>query len=91
MEKNKYMVKIVNLFSSVVEVEAIDEEGARDEAHKVLQSGSSDLGKAFYESTLPRENWAVITKEKYEEIKQQVESDLKNSKDIEGENKIITP
>lgn len=76
---NKYMVKIVNLFSTVLEVEAKDEEDAKVQAHKKYTLNPEENRKAYYESTLPPQHWAVITKEKYEQIKQDVEAELKNN------------
>lgn len=86
-EKNTYMVKIVNLFSIIMEVEAKDEGSARIEAHKKYTSNPEDHRKAFYEATLPPDQWAVITKDKYEELKAKVESEIKEEN---KDNKIIT-
>lgn len=77
---NKYVVKVVNLFSNIVEVEAEDENGAREAAKaKLVDSNNDEQFQHFYESTLPEEHWAVITKEKYEELKAEVEKSLKES------------
>jgi len=86
-EKNTYMVKVVNLFSTIIEVEAKDEESARLEAQEMYTANPEAYRKAFYEATLPPEQWAVISKEKYEELKAQVESEIKEKN---KENKIIS-
>jgi hypothetical protein len=90
-EKNTYMVKIVNLFSVILEVEATSEEEARIEAHKEYTKNPEDHRKAFYEATLPPNQWSVITKEKYEELKAQVEAEFQDKNGNDQENKIISP
>lgn len=74
---NKYMVKVINLFASVVEVEAESEDGAREKAKDFLLNSEEEDRPTFYEGTLPPKDWAVITKEKYDELKAKIESDLK--------------
>ena len=68
------MVKIVNLFSVVMEVDADNEGDARIEAHKEYTKNPENHRRAFYEATLPPDQWSVITKEKYEELKAQIET-----------------
>jgi curved DNA-binding protein CbpA len=93
---NKYVVKVVNVFSNLIEVEAEDESGARQKAFEVLTDENNDEKvDHFYESTLPKENWSVITKESFEKLKAQVEEDFSKAKEqnngAENEPTIITP
>ena len=90
-EKNTYMVKIVNLFSVILEVEAEGEEEARVEAHKKYTANPDEHRKAFYEATLPPNQWSVITKEKYEELKAKVEAEMLKEDSSSQDNKIISP
>jgi hypothetical protein len=73
---DKYVVKVVHIFSNIIETDAASEEEARHNALEILEK--SDEGfKNYYESTLPPENWAVILKTDYDKIKAQVEEELK--------------
>jgi phage gp36-like protein len=72
---NKYVVKVSSVFSNIIEVEAEDEQGARAKAQETLEDKSAKADgslKHYYESTLPPENWPVISQEKYEKLKQEV-------------------
>lgn len=89
--KTKYMVKIVNLFSVILEVEADSEEGAKVEAHKEYTKNPDEHRRAFYEATLPPTQWSVITKEKYEELKAKVEAEVLDEENAGQDNKIIRP
>ena len=91
---NKYVVKVVNLFSNIVEVEANSEDEARQAAKaKLVDSNNNEQFQHFYESTLPEEHWAVITKEKYEELKVEVEKSLEgiDQNSNKETSNIITP
>lgn len=90
---NKYVVKVVNIFSNLIEVEAEDEASAREAAKtKLIDPNNDDQFQHFYESTLPEEHWAVITKDKYEQIKAEVESGIKNEElTTEEPSNIIIP
>jgi len=89
--KNTYMVKIVNLFSIIMEVEASSEEDARVQAHKQYTLDPEENRRAFYEATLPPNQWSVITKEKYDELKAKVEAEMEVRKEKDQEGKIISP
>jgi len=82
---NKYMVKVVNLFATIVEVEAENEDAAREKAKEEFHTVNKDR-QTFYESTLPPEHWSVITKEKYEELKAKIVSDLEKEGALEKPN-----
>lgn len=75
---NKYVVKVSSVFSNIIEVEAENEEGARVKAQTFLESAHITEEKPeikhYYESTFPPDQWPVITQEKYEELKKQVQS-----------------
>ena len=73
---DKYVVKVVHVFSNIVETDAASEEEAKHNVLELLQ-GSEQEFKNYYESTLPPENWSVILKSDYDNIKAQVEEELK--------------
>lgn len=83
---NKYVVKVVHVFSNLVEVEASSEEGAREKAMEYI-SENNDL-KNYYEATIPPENWHVIEKEEFDKIKAEVENTIKPK---EEKSNIIVP
>ena len=67
MSKTTYAVKVINVFSEVVTVEATDEESAREAAALVIEDTNRDAVNV-YENTLPTHHWAVITKEAYDSL-----------------------
>lgn len=81
---NKYVVKVSSIFSNIVEVDAEDEDMARIKAKDFLESledqENPEKLRHYYESTFPPENWAVITQEKYNELKEQVKSEIEGGK-----------
>jgi hypothetical protein len=88
---NKYKVKISHVFSEVLEIEAANEEEAKEKAKAELQKEEREL-KPQYEATIPSEHWAVITEEKYNEMVKQFEAELaKQQEGNKEESNIITP
>jgi hypothetical protein len=87
---DKYIVKVVHVFSNLVEVEAESEDDARHKALENVQNTKEEL-KNYYESTLPIENWAVIEKTEFDKIKAEVEEKIKAKKSNEEEPNIIVP
>jgi hypothetical protein len=88
---NKYKVKISHVFSEVLEVEAANEDEAREKARTVMQN-ESRAPVPQYETTLPPEHWAVISEEKYNEMVKQFEAELAKQKEGNNEeSNIITP
>jgi hypothetical protein len=81
---NKYVVKVSSIFSNIIEVDAEDEDMARIKAKDYLESiddqESPEKLRHYYESTFPPENWPVITQEKYNELKEQVKSEIEGGK-----------
>jgi nitric oxide reductase activation protein len=76
---NKYVVKVSSIFSNIIEVEADNEENAKVKAQDFLENREDPENKDkpirhYYESTFPPEHWQVITQEKFEELKKQVET-----------------
>ena len=63
----KYKVKVINVFSEIIEVEAENEDGARSAAQTILVDKDRQATHV-YENTLPVENWAVITSEQYDKM-----------------------
>lgn len=78
---DKYVVKVVHVFSNLIETDAASEEEARHNALKLLENSDQQF-KNYYESTLPPENWAVLLKSDFDNIKAQVEEELK-TKELE--------
>jgi hypothetical protein len=70
--ENKYVVKIANVFANYIEVEAKDEESAKEVAKEIINK--EDIVKSFkhyYEATIPPEHWGVITKEEFDKLQAQ--------------------
>jgi hypothetical protein len=79
---NKYVVKVSSIFSNLIDVEAEDEDMARVVAKDFLESKSNDdeTMRHYYESTFPPEQWSVITQEKFDELKEQIKSEIDGGK-----------
>lgn len=98
---NKYVVKVSSIFSNIIEVEAQDEEMARVKAREFLENRNEDAEnndneksvRHYYESTFPPEKWPVITQEKYNELKAEIEKSLEEVSENanEEQSNIITP
>jgi len=71
----KYIVKVVNVFSNFVPVEAENEDDAREKAKELLLNNETENKfKHLYENTLPSENWAVIPQSEFERPRVRVET-----------------
>lgn len=90
MENNKYMVKVLHAFSSLLEVEANSKEEAIEIAKNELSSGDSskDL-KMYYDATMAPEEWSVISKDEFLKLKEEVTAAM--NKEQEEKSNIITP
>jgi hypothetical protein len=84
---NKYKVKVTHLFSEVIDIEAENEDEAKEKVKIVLQQEDRNAMPS-YETTLPSEHWPVITEEKYNEMVKDVEAKLAEQKEPSN---IITP
>lgn len=72
--ENKYVVKVVNVFSNLIEVDANNEEEAKQKAKQVLLSQTeNDNIPLNYDATLPEEHWGVITKEEFDKLQAEAE------------------
>jgi hypothetical protein len=88
---NKYKVKISHVFSEVLDVEASNENEAKEKVKTEIQK-ENRTPNPQYETTLPSEHWAVISEEKYNEMVKQFEAELaKQKKGNNEESNIITP
>jgi hypothetical protein len=87
MEK-KYIVKVINVFSNLIAVDANNEEEAREKAKELLvNTPEGEEFEHLYESTLPSDHWAVITKEDFDKLKE----DFAKSLEPQEKSRIITP
>jgi len=87
MENKQWMVKVINVFSNLVEVEAEDENQAREKVKEILVNKEREVEfEHLYESTLPAEHWAVISKEDFDKIGEEY-----MAKKQQEESNIITP
>jgi hypothetical protein len=87
MEK-KYIVKVINVFSNLIAVDANNEEEAREKAKELLvNKPEGEEFEHLYESTLPSDHWAVITKEDFDKLKE----DFAKSLEPQEKSRIITP
>jgi hypothetical protein len=90
----KYIVKVVNVFSNLVEVEAVDENQAREKVKEILVNKEREVEfEHLYESTLPAEHWAVISKKDFDKIGEDyvAKKQSEQSNIITPEIEIITP
>jgi hypothetical protein len=87
MEK-KYIVKVINVFSNLISVDANNEEEAKEKAKQLLlNKPDGEEFEHLYESTLPSDHWAVITKEDFDKLKE----DFQKSLEPQEKSRIITP
>jgi len=87
MEK-KYIVKVINVFSNLIAVDANNEEEAKEKAKQLLvNKPEGEEFEHLYESTLPSDHWAVITKEDFDKLKE----DFQKSLEPQEKSRIITP
>jgi molecular chaperone DnaK (HSP70) len=76
MEK-KYIVKVINVFSNLISVDANNEEEAKEKAKELLlNKPEGEEFEHLYESTLPSDHWAVITKEDFDKLKEDFQKSL---------------
>jgi hypothetical protein len=92
---NKYVVKMVHVFSTIVEVDADSKELALDEAEKKFTSQNDQGAQIYYEATMDKSNWAALTLEEYNNLKEKIKQDLEKNSSEEKSNiiepSIITP
>jgi hypothetical protein len=78
---NKYVVKIINVFSSFIDIEAENEEDAKEKVKNLLSTTDiSQDYKHYYEATIPVENWRVITKEEFDKLQAQAPEQTEQEK-----------
>lgn len=88
---NKYKVKVSHLFSEVFDIEAENENEAREKARVELEKDSHEV-KPQYETTLPLEHWPVITEEQFNKLVKDFQSELAKQEEGNKESSnIITP
>ena len=77
--ENKYVVKVINVFSNLIEVDANNEVEAKEKAKQILMSQTeNDNIPLNYEATLPEDNWGVITKEEFDKLQAELQVEQKN-------------
>ena len=86
--EQKYIVKVINVFSNLIAVDANNEEEAKEKAKELLvNKPDGEEFQHLYESTLPPEHWAVITQEDFDKLKE----DFQKSLEPQEKSSIITP
>jgi hypothetical protein len=86
--EQKYIVKVINVFSNLIAVDANNEEEAKEKAKELLvNKPDGEEFEHLYESTLPSDHWAVITKEDFDKLKE----DFAKSLEPQEKSSIITP
>ena len=86
--EQKYIVKVMNVFSNLIAVDANNEEEAKEKAKELLvNKPDGEEFEHLYESTLPSDHWAVITKEDFDKLKE----DFAKSLEPQEKSSIITP
>jgi hypothetical protein len=86
---NKYKVKVIHIFNEVLDIEAESEEKAKEAAANKLMSEGYE-GSPSYETTIPPENWPVISEEEFNKIVAEQVEEVKESSNIITPS-IITP
>ena len=89
--ENKYIVKVVNIFSNLIEVDANNEEEAKQKAKEILLNQTEDENVPLnYDATLPEEHWGVITKEEFDKLQEQTEANASETieQEISEDNKL---
>jgi hypothetical protein len=84
---NKYKVKITHVFAEVLDIEAANEEEAKEKARLELEREDRPAAPQ-YETTLPLEHWPVISEDKYNEMVEKYKEELGKQ---EEDSNIITP
>lgn len=88
---NKYKIKVSHVFSEVLDVEAANEEEAREKAKTELQREDRSSAPQ-YETTIPVEHWPVITEAKYNEMIEKYKEEFAKQGEANKEpSNIITP
>lgn len=88
---NKYKVKVHHIFSEIFDIEAESEDRARELVFIEIQKPEYKSG-ASYETTIPVDQWPVITEEKYNEMVETVKEELAKQEEANKEtSNIITP
>jgi len=85
---NKYKVKVVHMFYEILDIEAENEESARNLALDIVQQDTFN-SKPQYENTIPAEHWAVISEEEYNKMLKDFEAKLAEQQ--KESSNIITP
>ena len=86
--EQKYIVKVINVFSNLIAVDANIEEEAKEKAKELLvNKPDGEEFEHLYESTLPSDHWAVITQEDFNKLKE----DFQKSLEPQEKSRIITP
>ena len=82
---NKYKVKVSNIFGEVFNIEAENQEEAKQKVVELMQKEDFQL-QAGYETTFPSEHWKVITEEEFQELVKSFNKQMEKE-----ESNIITP
>lgn len=83
MENNiKHIVRVPNIFSYIIEVDAPDKQEALKKTEKLLQSDEIKAEhQLFYETTFAPEHWSVLTVQEIEKLREGVEQKDEISKE----------
>jgi hypothetical protein len=85
MENKKWVVKVINIFCNLIEMDAVNEDEAREKVSELIQNNKD--GSEFehlYEATLSPKNWSVISMEDFRKIEESFKKETE-------EGNIITP
>ena len=82
---NKYKVKVTHFFSEIIDVEAENNEEAKQKVVELIQADDFQ-GNPGYETTVPPEHWNVITEEDFQEMVKSFKEKME-----EDTPRIITP
>jgi uncharacterized protein (DUF39 family) len=77
-----YKVKVSHIFSEVFDVEAENENDAKEKVIQELNREDREVKGAVYEITIPSENWPVISEEKYQELLEKFNKEQNSESEI---------
>jgi|LakMenE18May11ns_1017448.scaffolds.fasta_scaffold9746897_2 hypothetical protein len=86
---NKYKVKVTHLFAEIIDIEAENQEEAKQKVAELLQK-EDFKSQPQYETTVPPEHWRTITEEEFQKLVQSFAEEMQKEQNKEPSN-IITP
>jgi len=79
--ENKYIVRVPNVFANLIEIDANNEEEAKQKVKELLtnKENKNDY-PLYYEATIPENHWNVILKEEYDKLQEAAQENQEDNK-----------